>query len=70
MITVEEGGSGFVLSATSKGYGKRTRLNDFPPKRRGGQGVIAIRDGERNGTAVCIYASPVHLTPPRGSQQT
>jgi DNA gyrase subunit A len=52
MITVEEGGSDFVLSATSKGYGKRTRLSDFPSKRRGGQGVIAIRDGERNGTAV------------------
>jgi len=52
MITVEEGGSGYVLAATSKGYGKRTRLNDFPLKRRGGQGVIAIRDGERNGATV------------------
>ena len=52
MITVEEGGSGYVLAATSKGYGKRTRLDDFPLKRRGGQGVIAIRDGGRNGAAV------------------
>jgi DNA gyrase subunit A len=52
MTTVEEGGSGDVLVATSKGYGKRTKLNDFPLKRRGGQGVIAIRDGERNGAAV------------------
>ena len=52
MITVEEGEAGYVLAATSKGYGKRTRLADFPLKRRGGQGVIAIRDGERNGAAV------------------
>jgi DNA gyrase subunit A len=52
MIAVAEGESGYVLAATSKGYGKRTQLKDFPSKRRGGQGVIAIRDGARNGTAI------------------
>jgi len=52
MITVKEGEVGCVLAATSKGYGKRTPLSDFPTKGRGGQGVIAIRDGDRNGVAV------------------
>ncbi|MBT3768659.1 MAG: DNA gyrase subunit A [Acidiferrobacteraceae bacterium] len=41
-----------VLIATENGYGKRTELSDFPRKNRGGQGVIAIKVGERNGLVV------------------
>ena len=41
-----------VLIATQNGYGKRTELSDFPRKNRGGQGVIAIKVGERNGLVV------------------
>jgi DNA gyrase subunit A len=41
-----------VLIATENGYGKRTKLADFPRKSRGGQGVIAIKVGERNGPVV------------------
>ena len=41
-----------VLIATENGYGKRTKLADFPRKNRGGQGVIAIKVGERNGPVV------------------
>ena len=41
-----------VLIATENGYGKRTELSDFPRKNRGGQGVIAIKVGERNGPVV------------------
>ncbi len=41
-----------VLLATERGYGKRTRLEDFPVYRRGGQGVIAIRTAGRNGLVV------------------
>jgi DNA gyrase subunit A len=52
LITVEKGASGFVLAATENGYGKRTALREFPPKRRGGYGIIAIRGGDRNGSAV------------------
>tara|TARA_B100000029_G_scaffold506928_2_gene590584 strand:+ start:221 stop:2833 length:2613 start_codon:yes stop_codon:yes gene_type:complete len=52
MITVRESDVGYVLAATSKGYGKRTSLGDFPTKKRGGQGLIAIRGGDRNGVAV------------------
>ena len=41
-----------VLTATARGYGKRTVVNAFPRKRRGGQGVIAIQNGSRNGTLI------------------
>ena len=41
-----------VLIATENGYGKRTELSDFPRKNRGGQGVIAIKVGERNGPVI------------------
>lgn len=41
-----------VLTATEKGYGKRTRLAGFPRQGRGGQGVIAVHTNERNGRLV------------------
>ena len=44
--------SGMVLTATEKGYGKRTPVNDFPPQGRGGQGVIAIQTSSRNGKSI------------------
>jgi DNA gyrase subunit A len=43
---------GYVLSATKKGYGKRTAVDDYPVHGRGGQGVIAIQTTERNGDVV------------------
>ena len=43
---------GLVLSATENGYGKCTRIEDFPCKGRGGQGVISIQTSERNGAVV------------------
>jgi DNA gyrase subunit A len=50
MIKVEDGGS--ILTATENGYGKRTNVNDYPLKGRGGQGVISIVTNERNGKIV------------------
>jgi DNA gyrase subunit A len=50
MIKVEEGGS--ILTATENGFGKRTNVNDYPLKGRGGQGVISIVTNERNGKIV------------------
>ena len=50
MIKVEEGGS--VLTSTENGYGKRTNVDDYPMKGRGGQGVISIKTNERNGRIV------------------
>ncbi|MAR92384.1 MAG: DNA gyrase subunit A [Pseudomonadales bacterium] len=38
-----------VLSASVNGYGKRTAVEDFPTKGRGGKGIIAMRCSERNG---------------------
>ena len=43
---------GLVLTSTENGYGKRTRIEDFPVQGRGGQGVIAIQTTERNGRTV------------------
>ena len=43
---------GTVLNITENGYGKRTKLDEFPRHRRGGQGVIAIQTSVRNGAVV------------------
>jgi len=45
-------GDGMLLSATERGFGKRTEINEFPVQGRGGQGVIAIQTTERNGRTV------------------
>lgn len=41
-----------VLTATVNGFGKRTPIEDYPTKGRGGKGVIAIKTSERNGEVV------------------
>jgi DNA gyrase subunit A len=43
---------GCVLMATEHGYGKRTKVEDYPVHGRGGQGVISIQTSERNGAVV------------------
>ncbi|EIL96036.1 MULTISPECIES: DNA gyrase subunit A [Rhodanobacter] len=43
---------GDILTATERGYGKRTVLDEFPKKGRGTQGVIGIQCSERNGPLV------------------
>jgi DNA gyrase subunit A len=45
-------GDGNVLTATARGFGKRTALDEFPKKGRGTQGVIAIQCSDRNGNLV------------------
>ncbi len=45
-----------VLLATANGYGKRTKLPDFPVIKRGGQGVIGIQTSARNGPLVAALA--------------
>ena len=42
----------FVLSACENGFGKRTALEEYPIKGRGGQGVINIRTEGRNGQVI------------------
>ena len=46
------GEGGCVLSVSENGYGKRTKVEDFPTHNRGGQGVKAIQTSERNGELV------------------
>ena len=41
-----------VLTATEHGYGKRTPIEEYPLRGRGGQGVIAIRTDARNGKVI------------------
>ncbi|KAB7623666.1 DNA gyrase subunit A [Alkalilimnicola sp. S0819] len=45
-------GEGDILTATERGYGKRTPLEEYPTKGRGGMGVISIQGSERNGAVV------------------
>ncbi|BBI61570.1 hypothetical protein HSBAA_28760 [Vreelandella sulfidaeris] len=42
----------YIMTASENGYGKRTRLEEFPLRGRGGQGVIAMQTSERNGSLV------------------
>jgi DNA gyrase subunit A len=42
-----------VLTATENGYGKRTKIDDYPvTQARGGKGVISIQTNDRNGKVV------------------
>ena len=43
---------GEVLTATEKGFGKRTPIAEYPLQGRGGKGVISIKTSERNGRVV------------------
>jgi DNA gyrase subunit A len=43
---------GFILTASEKGYGKLTPLEDYPRHGRGGQGVIALQVTDRNGRMI------------------
>ncbi|WP_109126815.1 DNA gyrase subunit A [Dyella sp. C11] len=52
---------GDILTATERGYGKRTTLDEFPKKGRGTQGVIGIQCSERNGALVAaVQAGEAH----------
>ncbi|MGM8850340.1 DNA gyrase subunit A [Salinicola halophyticus] len=42
----------YILTGSENGYGKRTRLEEFPLRGRGGQGVIAMQTTSRNGSLV------------------
>jgi DNA gyrase subunit A len=45
-------GDGDILTASERGYGKRTPVEDYPRKGRGTQGVIALQTTARNGKLV------------------
>lgn len=43
---------GTILTTTTNGYGKRTPVDDYAVKGRGGKGVITIKTSERNGKVI------------------
>ena len=45
---------GTVLSVTENGFGKRTSIEDYPLRSRGGKGVITIKTTPRNGKVVGV----------------
>ncbi len=52
LIALEEGESGTILTATERGYGKRTEVAEYRKTNRGAQGVTSIQTSERNGNVV------------------
>jgi DNA gyrase subunit A len=52
MVVVTAGAS--LLTVTENGFGKRSPLEDYPVKGRGGIGVINIKTTDRNGKVVTI----------------
>ncbi len=52
-----------LLTVTERGYGKRTRLAEYRPQSRYGQGLIDIKTDERNGpvTGVKAVADADHI---------
>ncbi|SGZ78589.1 DNA gyrase subunit A [Bathymodiolus thermophilus thioautotrophic gill symbiont] len=45
-------GEDSILTATEKGFGKRTALDEYRSQARGGSGVISIKTSDRNGKVV------------------
>jgi len=43
-----------LFTVTENGYGKRTSIDEYPVRKRGGMGVITIKTSERNGQVVAI----------------
>ena len=54
LIIVEKNNT--ILTSTENGYGKRTPVDDYVVKGRGGVGVISIQTTERNGRVVGAVA--------------
>jgi Type IIA topoisomerase (DNA gyrase/topo II, topoisomerase IV), A subunit len=52
VVSLVVAAEGDILTATARGYGKRTELAEFTKKGRGTQGVIGIQCSERNGALV------------------
>ena len=53
MITVRRDGAQ-VLAVSANGYGKRTDLDDYPLRNRGGQGVLAQKTTAKTGPLVAM----------------
>ena len=52
MIVIKRAGT--VLAVSENGYGKRTGIDAYPPRNRGGKGVLTIRTTEKVGKMLSI----------------
>jgi len=52
VISLIIGDDGDVMTVTENGFGKRTAIEQFPVKGRGGMGVISVKTSERNGEQI------------------
>ena len=52
IIALLKADGGDVLTISEYGYGKRTKVEDFPLRGRGGQGVIAQRLTDKSGSLI------------------
>ncbi len=52
LIVVDNDNNEPILTATAKGYGKRTNLDEYRNQNRGGSGVISIKTSARNGEVI------------------
>jgi DNA gyrase subunit A len=61
--SIDTSESATFITVCERGYGKRTKLADYPTKNRGGKGVISIKTTARNGqvSAVRIVTDDDHL---------
>lgn len=46
-----------ILTITENGYGKRTRLDEYPSHNRGGKGVINLRCNDKTGNIVSVLTA-------------
>ena len=49
---------GMILTMTENGYGKRTRLDEYPLQSRSGKGVINLRCNAKTGDVVSVLPAP------------
>ncbi len=51
---LEEDSTRTILTVTANGYGKRSSADDYRIQRRGGKGIIAIKQSDRNGDVIGV----------------
>jgi DNA gyrase subunit A len=63
MVAFERDSQESLVTVCERGYGKRTKLSEFPPKNRGGLGMISVKCSSRNGnvTGVRLANEDDHL---------
>lgn len=53
-LLIDDAANETILTITENGYGKRTRVDEYPLQSRSGKGVINIRCSDKNGDVVAV----------------